>query len=730
MKHTVSLFGVLALVGVLMLPSHAVLADETKTNTTTTAAPSVIGNVTYLLGQADMTLRDGTIMPITPQTDILDGSTVSVKDRSKLNLKMVDGEIAKMPANSALRFTTYQYNPANPAASKVSKEIIKGDVTTKTGEAGHYAPTRYRLNSPLAAIAVLGTEYTVQVRADETRVTVIAGKISMAKLGGACMRSGFGECAGGERLSESQRGLALVVLKDQPRPVLIPAAAAAPAPSQVQAAPAAEPSKADEKTADKSADQSTDKKADKQEVAAAPATTDDKSVASVTAKASDKATETVTEKVIASTSDKKAVDNVANTSAKTTESTKTVDERDSLAELVSTPKTVTSNASTPSATTTTTTLTKVDERDPFAEPVVVEVKKTTPTPVVAVVAPIETNTKAATPVVTQVAVNTAPSSTSTAPASSLESTSSTAFVVASPTTTTSTTPTVPVSSTSTPATIVTTPSNSLTLVSSSGSGSTVLGTSSSSLSGSALSTAPLGTSIGTSLGGTSNELLESNKSTTTVTTDAGEVIPTVTPPPVVVPPPVVTPPVDNTLPVVRWDKFNPATPVGDSTTLGDQVSSQYEQLIAGTAAGDFIIERQKGASPTLAEQGGVSLALGSYEANVRNAGTGEQVAATIGNATLTVNSAQQTFGTGFTLNSSLYNGAVKATGTYSATDGILTDDRTNPQTTIHGAVGSLGDSSGAAYTFTHQIDTQLSANGGLNWTGTVVAPVVGATVGN
>ncbi|MGB5597114.1 MAG: FecR domain-containing protein, partial [Thiothrix litoralis] len=245
MKHTMSLFGALALVGVLMLPSHSILADETKTTetktetataTTTAAAPNIIGKVTYLLGQAELTLADGIVEPITRQTEISEGSTVSVKDHSKLNLLMVDGETEKLPANSTLTFTKYKYDPNNPGASEVSKEFTEGGITTKTGAAGHYAPERYRLNSPLAAIAVLGTEYTVQLSEGETRVTVIAGEISMAKLGGSCLRSGLGVCSGGERLSEDQRGLALVVRKDEPRPILIPVSEPPPkSKTQVQA---------------------------------------------------------------------------------------------------------------------------------------------------------------------------------------------------------------------------------------------------------------------------------------------------------------------------------------------------------------------------------------------------------------------------------------------------------------------------------------------------------------
>lgn len=246
MKYTTSLFSVLALVGTLTLTSPSLFADEVKTVTSstsaaeTTATPRVIGKVSYLLGQADMILPDGAVIAITKQTEILDGSKISVKDRSKLNLLMVDGATEKLAANSVFVFTQYSYDPADPKASEIRKDLITGEATSKTGVAGKAAKERYRLNSPLAAIAVLGTEYTVSVSGGETRVVVLDGIISMAKLGGSCQRSGWGACAGGEQLTENQRGFALVVRKDQPRPVLIPASTPPPTKNTVPVASAKE----------------------------------------------------------------------------------------------------------------------------------------------------------------------------------------------------------------------------------------------------------------------------------------------------------------------------------------------------------------------------------------------------------------------------------------------------------------------------------------------------------
>ena len=255
MKHTASLFSVLALVGALTLVSPSIFADEVKTSTSSTSAaettstPRVIGKVSYLLGQADMILPNGAVIAITKQTEILDGSKISVKDRSKLNLLMVDGATEKLPANSTLKFIQYRYDPADPKASEIRKELTEGEVTSKTGVGGTEAKERYRLNSPLAAIAVLGTEYTVSISGNETRVVVRDGIISMAKLGGSCQRSGLGACAGGEQLTENQRGLALVVRKDQPRPVLIPASTPPPVKSAAQTTSAQE--QAEEAAADK-----------------------------------------------------------------------------------------------------------------------------------------------------------------------------------------------------------------------------------------------------------------------------------------------------------------------------------------------------------------------------------------------------------------------------------------------------------------------------------------------
>lgn len=764
MKNLLSLMGMLTLAGSFMLPSHVMAADKTQADKLPTLAEGMIGEVTFLLGRAEVTLPDGTVLPLAKDMEIPDGSRVLVKERSILRLTLADGGREKlgMPeGDTVFIFNKYAYDPANPQATQIRKTIVDGEVTSKTGEGGEKAKDRYRLNTPLAAIAVLGTEYTVRVVQGQTWVTVNEGEISIAKLGGSCQASGLGACVGGERLSENQRGLALVVRSDQPKPVFVPATAVPGAnnaaasqsgqdDAEESSEDAAEPDEkaSTEKTADKSADKTADKTteksssektadkqadADKGEVKSTATTekTADKATdkTAATEKTTDKASPVTTEKA----ADKTASTVTATASDKTSKTVVTptaavvakVDERDFLA------------VESPAKTTTV-----EEKKQETVTPVVATVtdtKKTTATPVANVAAPVSSSTTASV-APTSVGSSSSTGNTALVSNSSTGGTAGTATLESKQTdlsTTTSvleskqpsatSTSTLSVSSssglvsnsTSTPsaAVLAATPvleSTKPTLLVSPGSDP---------ISGSVVTTSAVTpVEVATPLVSSSDGLVETSKTEATLTTDAGEVVAAVTPAPAepVAPATPTTPVVDPaTQPAVRWGKYDPTATVDASTTQGDQVSSLYEQLLQ-TVLGGYVTERQKTAAAVLPEQRDVTFALGSYEANVNNAATGVKTSATIGDARLSVSSTRNTYDTGFTLTSSAYTGSITSTGTFSSTDGTLKDDGTNPQTRLSGAVGVMGESIGAAYIFTHQIDPLLSAEGALNWTGTLV----------
>ncbi len=85
-----------------------------------------------------------------------------------------------------------------------------------------------------------------------------------------------------------------------------------------------------------------------------------------------------------------------------------------------------------------------------------------------------------------------------------------------------------------------------------------------------------------------------------MTTDAGQVIAAVTPPVVETPVTPVTPDANTYFSASTLGQVSTLLRWWTVTTLGDQVSSQYAQLIAATTANAYTIERLNGASAIVA----------------------------------------------------------------------------------------------------------------------------------
>lgn len=731
MKHWLSLVAMLTLALQLLMPSVSTADTTTENRELPKLTAGMIGKVTYLLGQAEATLVDGTVTPLKLNSEFPAGSRLRVNKGGKLRVILADGGKEVLGAEDAVtvfEYNQYQFDPQQPQNSIIRKQLLEGDLDTKTGLGGEAAKHLYRLNTPLAAIGVLGTEYTVRVRDGQTWVVVHSGEVSVAKLGGTCLSWGLGACSGGTRLSEQQRSLALVIRADQPAPIKIPVEAVPGAKITPDvSSKAEEPKTAEDNTKTTS---KTDKAADK---------ATDKANETVATKTADKSTE-------AAASDKATT--AEKTSGKTTASSVTlVVEKPAEGEAPAVVKTVESTkvatVTSPLPVTTSPSLVSSEQA----------AKTTTVTTTPAVTA--------ATPATLTAATSPALAATTTANTTTLES-----KTVLNTTNNTATTSTTVSSSDSTKATPVANLAAPTTLVSSGVAPVAVAPSASTGVSAGSLGTGLVATTpvletpkpvllptagtnpiISTAVTtvvtapdivapvvAASSGLAESSKVNATLKTATGEVIAAVTlpepPAPAPTPVPAATTPTNNPTtpspaPAVRWGKYDPAAPVDASTTAADQVNSAYTRLTASALSG-YVLERQNEARALPAEQADVSFTLGSYEATVSNSRSGTSVSATIDNARLNVNASRNTYTTGFNLTSALYSGEITASGTFVAADGTFRDAGTGA-TRLNGVVAVQGETANAAYVFTHQIDPELSASGALNWSATLVTPATPAT---
>lgn len=181
--------------------------------------------VSFAAGNAQVAGR-----PAVRDMPVHEGDALLTGADGYLYLKTVDaGFLVLRPASQA-RIVTYRIDPDNPANSRVKLELTAGVARSVTGKAARAARDNFRFNTPVAAIGVRGTDFTVFTNAEVTRITVSAGGIIASGFGAGCSVDGGGPCEGphSAELFAGQHGQVLQVLKNELAPQRLPANGNAP----------------------------------------------------------------------------------------------------------------------------------------------------------------------------------------------------------------------------------------------------------------------------------------------------------------------------------------------------------------------------------------------------------------------------------------------------------------------------------------------------------------------
>ncbi|GAB3460193.1 hypothetical protein GCM10027321_19370 [Massilia terrae] len=152
-----------------------------------------------------------------------EGDLLTTGDDGYLYVKTVDNGLFVLRPNTKAKIVTYQVDSKNPANTHVKLELISGVARSKSGDAVKLARQNFRFNTPVAAIGVRGTDFTVHTDADTSRVSVLTGRVIVTGFGGACTPEGGGPCEGAtsRELSAAQRGQLLQIKRGQPAPQLM-----------------------------------------------------------------------------------------------------------------------------------------------------------------------------------------------------------------------------------------------------------------------------------------------------------------------------------------------------------------------------------------------------------------------------------------------------------------------------------------------------------------------------
>ena len=186
LRQLLSCIAAVLLLAVLM-PSMVKAAEATNL--------TVAGHVAFVNGQVVLAQQGKPNRSVQTGDPVYVGDHIQTLANSQLHLRMVDNAFLALRPSSQLVISAYQYDKDQPQASKIRIDLEQGTSRAVSGKGGQAAKNQYRFNTPLAAIGLRGTDYTVWADAEKTRVSVAQGGVIVSPLGPDCLMSQLGPCA-------------------------------------------------------------------------------------------------------------------------------------------------------------------------------------------------------------------------------------------------------------------------------------------------------------------------------------------------------------------------------------------------------------------------------------------------------------------------------------------------------------------------------------------------------
>jgi hypothetical protein len=175
-----------------------------------------VGEVTMSVGPVIRTSAQGVPEAVRRGSPIRPGDRIDTAEGGHLHIRFIDGALVSVRPGSRLWVEDYQYDPQKVSLSLVRFKLEYGVARAISGAAAEGAKDRFRLNTPLVAIGVRGTDFVVRSGDQGTTAAVNQGAIVMAPFGDGCQAQSLGPCGSSTaRLLSADMGQLLVEFRSQ-----------------------------------------------------------------------------------------------------------------------------------------------------------------------------------------------------------------------------------------------------------------------------------------------------------------------------------------------------------------------------------------------------------------------------------------------------------------------------------------------------------------------------------
>ncbi|MEW5890800.1 MAG: FecR family protein [Pseudomonadota bacterium] len=178
------------------------------------AASAAVGEVSFAIGVARLIDRAGRVSAVERGTPVHAGDRIETEQGGHVHIRFIDGAFVSVRPASRLIVETYRYDTVRPDDSAIRLKLEQGVARSISGKGAESARERFRLNTPIAAIGVKGTDFVVLAEAERVRVAVHSGAIVLTPFGAGCSPEALGPCdTAATRLLSADMGRVMLELE-------------------------------------------------------------------------------------------------------------------------------------------------------------------------------------------------------------------------------------------------------------------------------------------------------------------------------------------------------------------------------------------------------------------------------------------------------------------------------------------------------------------------------------
>ncbi len=159
------------------------------------SSSAVVGEVTTIIGRARATSSEGEARSLVRGAPVHAGDRLETEEGGHVHIRFIDGGLVSVRPLSRLHVEAYSRSDGMRQGA-IKFNLEHGVVRSVTGAWGEAERERFRLNTPVVAIGIKGTDFVVRANAGKTQAAVVSGAIIMTPL--SRCGTGSGVCEGQE----------------------------------------------------------------------------------------------------------------------------------------------------------------------------------------------------------------------------------------------------------------------------------------------------------------------------------------------------------------------------------------------------------------------------------------------------------------------------------------------------------------------------------------------------